>query len=128
MWNSGEKQMSGYATNQDLGLSLWYVRDVSNLRRLNTAVSYILRLFVVVHLVSLAVLFRTPVSEASSASHWATGLMILFGIICILILVDWATPKNPSRRHSKLVDSVMAIASVLTMGALVLHSLSMGTL
>jgi prepilin signal peptidase PulO-like enzyme (type II secretory pathway) len=120
--------MSDYATYQDLRLSLWYVRDVSNLARLNTAISYILRLCVVVQLVSLIALFRTPVSGDSSASHGATGLMILFGIICILILVDLATPTDPSRRRSKVVDSVMAIASVLTMGALVLYSLSMGTL
>jgi prepilin signal peptidase PulO-like enzyme (type II secretory pathway) len=125
---SDQIHLSGYATYQDLRLSLWYVRDVSNLARLNTAISYILRLCVVVQLVSLIVLFRTPVSGDSSASHGATGLMILFGIICILILVDLATPTDPSRRRSKVVDSVMAIASVLTMGALVLYSLSMGTL
>jgi hypothetical protein len=95
---------------------------------LNTAVSYILRLLVVIHLVSLAVLSRTPVGEPPSASHVTIGLDSLFGIICVLIVVDWATPKNPSRRYSKLVDSVMAMVSVLTMGTLILYGLSMGTL
>jgi hypothetical protein len=98
------------------------------LTRFNTAASYILRLLVAVHLINLAVLSESPVVNPSSAAHAATALTILFGVVCVLIAVDWTTPKNPSRKYSKLIDSVIAIVFFLSMGALVLYSLSMGTL
>ena len=102
---------------------------MSGLKYFNTGVSYTLRCVVVVHLASLGMLLRMRgLVQDFSASLIATGLLIGFGIIFALAIIDWATSGDPNRGHSKIIDTVLAIISFLAMGTVVLYSLSMGTL
>jgi hypothetical protein len=94
----------------------------------NTVFSYSLRCLVVAHLVCLCILLSIhhPVNP-SSATTVGVIFDVAMGLICILLVLDWATKKDPSRGRSKLVDTVLGVVWILLMGALVVYSLSMGT-
>jgi hypothetical protein len=94
--------------------------------KFNTLVSYSLRFFICLHVASLAVLSR--LKPGNSDSRLEIGLLAVAGLICALFVLDLATKKDPSRNRSKLVDTALSIMWILLMGALVLYSLSMGTL
>jgi hypothetical protein len=94
----------------------------------NTVFSYSLRCLVAAHLVCLCILLSLhhPLNP-SSATTVSVIFDIAIGLICILLMLDWATKKNPSRGPSKLVDTVLGLVWILLMGAMIIYSLSMGT-
>jgi hypothetical protein len=96
--------------------------------RLNTFVSYAFRSLAILTLASLGFLSKMrPGNPSSDAKHFVV-LDVMIGLTCVFLVLDWATRKDPSRRFSKLVDTVLGIGWLLVIGAMIVYSLSMGTL
>lgn len=94
----------------------------------NTVISYFLRSLIVVQLICFLIASRIPTLNMSSARKVATGMKASSVVIAVLLVLDWITRKDPSRKRSKLVDTMLGVAWILLIGAMVLYSLSMGTL
>jgi hypothetical protein len=78
--------------------------------------------------VSLGLLSKMrPGNPSADAKHFLV-LNVMIGLTCISLVLDWATRKDPSRRRSKLIDTVLGVAWILLIGAMIFYSLSMGTL
>ena len=96
---------------------------------LNTILSYFLRALVFLHLFCLWLLFKTRYPfNPSSGSSWGLALKIVAGVICIVLVADWFSRKDPSRRFAKLIDSLIGIGWLIAMVELMLYSLGMGTI
>jgi hypothetical protein len=94
----------------------------------NTIVSYALRCLVVAHLFCLAILLslhRLRTHHPLNSSSFSTVGVALYAVLYLivgLLMLDWATRKDPSRRNSKLVDTVLGMAWVLLIGAMIVYS------
>jgi hypothetical protein len=64
----------------------------------------------------------------SSDTKLTVGFEALMVLVGISLIADWVTPKDPSRRFSKLIDSLLGIGWLVVMAATTLYGLSMGTL
>jgi hypothetical protein len=98
------------------------------MKNINTTISYSLRFVVVLHagiFVLLFVLQRPQVPGANSALILSAVLMF---IVLALLIADWMTRKDETRKFSKLLDSIIGLGWLVTILTLVLRSLSMGTL
>ena len=96
--------------------------------KLNTILSYAFRSLAILTLASLGLLSKTrPRNPSSDAKHFLV-LDVMIGLTGVFLVLDWATRKDPSRRFSKLVDTVLGVAWLLVIGAMFIYSLSMGTL
>jgi|SRR5580700_2132188 hypothetical protein len=95
---------------------------------LNTLASYSFRCLSILSVVSFGLLSKMrPGNPSSDAKHFL-ALDVVIGLTCVSLVLDWATRKDPSRKLSKLIDTVLGIAWVLLIGAMIIYSLSMGTL
>jgi hypothetical protein len=94
----------------------------------NTVISYLVRSLIVVQLTCFLIVSKITTLNMSSAQKLATAMKVSSVVIAVLLVLDWITRKDPSRRRSKLVDTVLGIAWVLLIGAMIVYSLSMGTL
>jgi hypothetical protein len=98
------------------------------MRKFNTSVSYAFRSLAILTLAGLGLLSKMrPGNPSSDATHFLV-LNFMIGLTCVFLVLDWATQKDPSRRFSKLVDTVLGIGWLLVIGATFTYSLSMGTL
>jgi hypothetical protein len=95
--------------------------------KVNTVISYLARSLIVVQLICFLIVSRITTLNMSSAQKLATAMKVSSVVIAALLVLDWITRKDPSRRYSKLVDTVLGIAWVLLIGAIIVYSLSMGT-
>jgi hypothetical protein len=96
--------------------------------KVNTVISYSLRSVIAIHASFIGVLFarQSPSNPVSSTiPYLMVGLPIF---VALLLVADWTTQKDASRRFSKLIDSFLGIAWILAIGAALIYSLSMGTL
>ena len=61
------------------------------------------------HLIQLPglILYRSG-NRRSDAKHFLV-LDVMIGLTCVFLVLDWATQKDPSRKFSKLVDTVLGI-------------------
>jgi hypothetical protein len=96
--------------------------------RLNTLASYAFRFLLTLTLASFGLLYKMPPRNSSSDSMFSLVFNIMIGLTGILLVLDWVTKKDPSRKFSKLVDTVLGIGLLLAIGAMVIYSLSMGTI
>jgi hypothetical protein len=78
--------------------------------------------------VFLATLFAAPsldrLLKGAAAFVVYGGTLLIF----VLLLLDWMTRKDPLRRFSKLLDTILGLGWVLIMGFLFVWSASMGIL
>jgi len=88
----------------------------------NTIVSYALRSLVVAHLLCWALLLSTHHPLSLSVTPVGVALYAVIYLIGALLVLDWATRKDPSRRNSKLVDTVLGMTWVLLIGAMLVYS------
>jgi hypothetical protein len=95
---------------------------------LNTTLSYLLRSLIFLHLFCLWLLFKSrhPFNP-SSASRYGLAMEIAAGFICLILLADWFSRKDPTRRFAKLIDSVIGIGWLIAVIELIVYSLSLGT-
>jgi len=97
------------------------------MRNVNTFLSYGLRTAVLLHASFLALLFLSFThghSWHSLPTVYVDASSVC--VIAVLLVADWGTKRDPARRFSKLIDSFLAGAWILSFGALTLYSLSMG--
>lgn len=95
---------------------------------INTTVSYTLRFVVALHASFLATLFFFQKPTMPPRNSVLILTMALGFLILVLLVVDWATRKDQSRRFSKSIDAVVGIGWTLAILVAVLRSISMGTL
>jgi hypothetical protein len=98
------------------------------MRNVNTMLSYSLRIVVALHASLLGILFVFEKSTGPATNLVLILTIALVFIILALLVADWATRKEQTRRFSKLIDSIVGVGWVLAIIVAVLHSLSMGTL
>jgi hypothetical protein len=94
----------------------------------HTIVSYSLRSLVVAHLLGLAILlgihqlsFHHPLHPFSATPVEVAFYAVIYLIVGLLVL-DWATRKDPSRRNSKVLEIVLGVAWALLIGAMIFYS------
>jgi len=94
----------------------------------NTIVSYAQRSLILAHLLCLAILLsihrlRThhPLNSSSVSTVGAASYAVIYFIGALLVL-DWATRKDPSRRNPKVVDTTLGLAWALLIASLFLYS------
>jgi hypothetical protein len=102
--------------------------DGSRAFRVNTALSYLVRSLIFAQLACFWLMSKATRLNMSSVEKLARASQVLSVIIAVLLVLDWATRKDPSRRFSKLIDTVLGIVWLLVVGAIIIYSLSMGTL
>jgi len=95
---------------------------------INTFVSYSLRTVILFQVSLLGFLFFLSTRDhfSASSSSLLYFQVCLVGATAVLLLADWFTRKDPSRRFSKLIDTFAAISWIVIVGVLVIHSLAMG--
>ncbi len=98
------------------------------MRNINTMISYSLRLVVALHacLLGFLFVFQRPLVPGTNSGLILTAVLVF--VTLTLLIADWATQKEPARRFSKLLDSIVGIGWLLALLVAVLRSLSMGTL
>jgi hypothetical protein len=100
------------------------------MKNANTAISYALRILVVLHICFLGttfVFFDKIFATATNPNNFVLTYLnfAATALVALLLLADWLTHKEKSRRFSKLIDSVIGAGWVLTMCVLTIFSLSM---
>ncbi len=93
---------------------------------MNTVVSYALRAAVSFH---AGLLTREYLYPRDPIPGQYVGLWMMVGftaLIAILLIADWSTRKDQSRRYAKILDSAIGIGWLVAIGALVVRSLAMG--
>jgi hypothetical protein len=95
----------------------------------NTIASYSLRSLVFLHLVCLIwLLMRHELLNPSLILEINLAFKIGMVLIFAALVVDWSTPKEPRRKFSKLIDSLLGVGWMVAMGGIIVYSLGMGTL
>lgn len=95
---------------------------------LNTFASYVFRAVLGLQLAGLWALSKSNFGNPSIDAKQGFAFEVSSGLLIVLLLFIWTTRKNPARRYAKLVDSILGAGWILLLGALVLRSLSMGTI
>ena len=93
--------------------------------RVNTALSYLVRSLILAQLACFWLVSKATRLNMSSIEKLARASQALSVTIAVLLVLDWATRKDPSRRFSKLVDTVLGIGWLFVVGAVFIYSLSM---
>jgi len=94
----------------------------------NTKISYSLRLVISMHASLFTLLFIFQRLQAPDGNLILTVTASLGFVTLVLLIADWVTQKDQTRRFSKLVDTVIGLGWLLAVLMAVLWSLSMGTL
>jgi hypothetical protein len=102
---------------------------VPSLKNLNTVVSYALRSIVGLHAATLGTteLLFVVKKHGLDLPGERSGMLLMAGppaLICVLLLLDWTTRKDPSRRYSRQIDSILGIGWVLAVGSIFVWALS----
>jgi len=98
------------------------------MKNINTMISYSLRLVVVLHASLFVLLFALQRLPIPGANFALIVTAVLTFIILMLLMADWMTRKDETRKFSKLLDSIVGLGWLVTILTLILRSLSMGTL
>ena len=96
------------------------------MRNINTGVSYALRTAVGLHVGILTKEYLYP-SESIPGESVGLWITVGFAILTItLLIVDWNTREDRTRRYAKILDSAIGIGWLVAISALVIRSLAMG--
>lgn len=92
-------------------------------------ISYALRFVIILHASLLGLLFKLQKTTPAPGDYSVLILTVVLMLIVLgLLIADWITRKEQTRRFSMLIDSVVGIGWLMTISLVVLLSMSMGTL
>ena len=98
------------------------------MKNVNTIVSYALRSIVILHIGLIALVLTLLYSNLFSLPRIPDlfiSTRVALDLVVLLLIADWATRKDSSRRFSKSIDSFIGIAWILGVCAVVLSSFGM---
>ena len=97
------------------------------MKNVNTIISYALRSIVILHivLIALVTLLYSNLISLPRIPDLFISTKVAIDLVLLLLIADWATKKDLSRRFSKSIDSFIGIVWILGACALLLSAFGM---